>query len=105
MQPGAQETIEPGEMVHLISETNAGYAEQQTRREPRQVATVEEHRPAGEAELQIERRILERTVDEPRPDEIAHAQRSHVRFKPLTLRHSLRGDLGRRPHSPGGEGA
>ena len=42
------------------------------RREPRQIAEVEEHRPAGEAEFQTKGRVLEGPFDEPWLNEIAH---------------------------------
>ncbi len=66
-QADAQKPVEAREVVHVgVGDEGVADAKQLARRKRRQVAKVEQQRPPFEHELQIEPRIAEGIVDQPR---------------------------------------
>jgi hypothetical protein len=73
MQAQAQQAVEAGEVVHVgVRDERVAHLQELPRREGREVAEVEEQRPAIEEEVDVEPRIPERVVDQPGVEEGLH---------------------------------
>lgn len=72
-QAEPQEAVEPGAVVDVpMGDEDVGDGQNLVRGESGQVAQMEEQRAPAEAEVEDQARILEGTIDEPGPDELAH---------------------------------
>jgi hypothetical protein len=65
MQPDAQEPLETRHVIHVrVRDEYVGYAQELPLCQAGEVAKVKQHRPPGIAEVEVQRGVAERPVDE-----------------------------------------
>src|SRR4051794_7495840 len=68
-----QQPVEAGEMIHVgVRDEGVAHAQDFARGERPKVAEIEQERPAAEAEVNVEARVIKWAVDQPRLDEPSH---------------------------------